>query len=122
MHLINASDNAKNNMFTAVNIIKYRLIPFGNTVEYNLYDIILAIEAISVPIPPMFTPSSKPFALSVNPESITAAGTLLTNWLATSAVSIVSTFTHSEINLLSHSILAIFPTNIKIAANVNNRL
>ena len=41
----------------------------------------LAMEAMSVPSPPRFTPMISGLKLSVNPESRSAAGTLLISWL-----------------------------------------
>ena len=48
---------------------------------YILSEMTLAMEAIGVPKPPMFTPASSDCQSEVNPDSITAAGTLLTTWL-----------------------------------------
>ena len=46
---------------------------------YNLKEIKLAKDATNVPSPPILVPSKRLFASLLNPESITAAGTLLIN-------------------------------------------
>ena len=49
----------------------------------------LAREAMRVPRPPTFVPTSRPFQSSVKVERSTAAGTLLMTWLARAEVTTV---------------------------------
>ncbi len=80
----------------------------------------LASDAMIVPSPPIFTPINSAFPLSVKPESITAAGTLLitcdnsADTISSRPVSI------PEKKLLTASIRAMFPTNTKKHTNVQS--
>ena len=65
------------NKFMKVKNLIYPPFSFGRVFTKNLYDIRLAIDAIRVPKPPIFTPINKPFQLSVNPDKSSAEGTLL---------------------------------------------
>ena len=75
-----AQFNAKNIRLTRVKSNIYFCI-FTFCFWTSLNEIRLAIEAISVPKPPRFTPIRSAFALSVKAESNIAAGTLESIWL-----------------------------------------
>ena len=85
---------------------------------YSLKVIRLASDAISVPVPPIFTPISKSCQLFVKLESRIELGTLLIIWH--SAVLVISGFfiMASVKKLLKISILAIFPEKMKKAIKV----
>ena len=73
----------------------------------------LAIEAIGVPSPPRFIPFKSAIALSVNPESITAVGTLLRNWLKRGATNNSLPITAFDTKSRITSIFPAFPTKMK---------
>ena len=50
---------ARNEKLTTVNSRKYFHTPFGSWLEYSLNVIRLARDAISVPIPPILTPTRR---------------------------------------------------------------
>ena len=60
-----------------VNHRKYRPRRSGYSFIKSLYEIKLAIEAISVPSPPILQPTINSLHWSVNPDKSNAAGTLL---------------------------------------------
>lgn len=90
---------------------------------YILYEITLAKEAISVPIPPMLTPKSTSLQLLVNPDTSIEQGTLLTTWLSIIEEKYgilglcIKSFKYDCIN----SILEMFPMNIKKHIKVANK-
>jgi hypothetical protein len=70
----------------------------------------------------MFTPASRLCQSPVNPESITAAGTLLMNWLAKTGVSSGWLSIRPPRTDATSSILATFPVNTNRNTKVSRRL
>lgn len=107
-------------MFTAVKSAIYFDDDALELPEIYLNEIRLAIDAMSVPSPPMFVPIISSRILSVKPDNSRAAGTLLTTWLVTTDV------THSlppiipRRSSLKTSILPILPMNTKNATKVTS--
>ena len=73
---------SRNIEFAAVKQARYLPFSAGFSRHICLYEIRLAIEAMSVPSPPMFVPTISARTLSVKAESSIAQGTLLIIWLA----------------------------------------
>ena len=80
----------------------------------------LAIEAISVPKPPIFTPTSSAGQSVVNPEMRIAAGTFEIAWLATAPTNKARPSTSAATASRTASMRAALPTNIKNATNVSS--
>lgn len=73
--------------FAKVNMIRKRVACAPGHARYSFHVMRLARDAIGVPRPPMLTPTSNGFQVSVKVDSSTAAGTLLMIWLVPMAVS-----------------------------------
>lgn len=108
---------ARNTRFDIVKIARYfpQLLPVPAT---YLKLMRLAMEAISVPRPPMLVPTINPCILSVNPDRRIAAGTLLIIWLAAADTIISRPVTIFCIHSLKAPMRPILPINIKSAAKV----
>ena len=120
MNFVHAYNTIRNITLYTVNVTKYFPFPSGTSLTYCLYDIRLAIEAISVPRPPILTPSARFFILCVNPDSRSAAGTLLIHWLVMIPTPISLPSAIPDKNNATGSILPILPVNMKKPTNVNN--
>ena len=82
----------------------------------------LAIEAMGVPKPPMPTPTRRLCQSVVNPDSITAAGTLLMNWLAKTGVRRGWLSMRPPRTVETSSILTTFPVKMNRNTKVSSRL
>ena len=83
-----------------------------------LYEMRLAIEAIRVPSPPKLTPISISCHSEVNPESNSAAGTLLIIWLRATPIIMTLPSKISDKKLLNSGILPTLPMKINKAMKV----
>ena len=86
-----------------------------------LYEIRLAMDAISVPRPPKLQPMIRLCHCDVNPERSRAAGTLLMIWLVITETIYTRPFKTEKRKFLTGSILAKFPTKMKNAKKVPSR-
>ena len=110
---------ARNSTFANVKYARYLpLAPLSCLATY-LNEIRLAMDAIRVPSPPRLVPTIRSVYLSVNPDSSTAAGTLLMTWLARTEVIISCPPSTFSTNVLKPPILPMFPINTKNPTNVN---
>ena len=87
---------------------------------YSLNEIRLAMEAMSVPSPPTLVPVTRARPLSVNSDSIRAAGTLLTNWLTSAETSISLPSSSPYSSDRTALIRATLPTKIKKKQKVSS--
>ena len=76
---------------------------------------------MGVPRPPISTPKSRAFQFPVKLVSITAAGTLLMNWLVMTAAKNSLPETRFSTKLFTAEIFFILPTKIKKKMNVSSR-
>ena len=99
----------------------YFSVLFGLCLVYSLKVIRLASDEISVPTPPMFTPTSKACQLEVNLDKSIADGTLLINWHDITGTSSGLVSINDERAVDIAGILAVLPANIKNATKVNSK-
>ena len=86
-----------------------------------LYEMRLAIEAMSVPSPPMLHPTTSAGHSAEKPESRSAAGTLLITWLAsTDTITSLPSITEDR-KARKACMLPILPIKMKSATNVPSR-
>ena len=85
----------------------------------SLNEIRLAIDAIRVPRPPRFTPMSRLFILSVNPERSMAAGTFEKIWLAAIPTATSLPLTVFPRKSLTEGMFLRLPINIKRKTKVS---
>ena len=100
---------------------KYFFVDFGLCLVYSRKVIKLASEEMSVPQPPIFTPSKSAGYSSVNCESRIADGTLLITWqdaLETSKAFFSIKYPKAS---CTAGIRAIFPEKMKNATKVNSK-
>jgi hypothetical protein len=81
----------------------------------------LAREEMSVPTPPIFTPTKRGLQFVVNSESKIADGTLLMIWQERTLVKSAFFSSRKEKKLLTASILDTLPAKRKKAVNVRRR-
>ena len=77
---------ASSSRFAPVNTVRYQRRKGCRMPRYALREIMLAMEAMTVPRPPILTPRSNGFGSCTYGASITVVGTLLRNWLNTSDI------------------------------------
>ena len=117
----NAIRITKNSILSVANLSIYLSVFPGWSLVYALNVIRLARDAMSVPTPPILTPSSSSCQLSVNRDSRMAEGTLLMHWQERVDTTSTDLSSRAAMNCSTAGIRAMLPEKMKKHTKVNSR-